>query len=208
MAPYNVAMQWPYNVAIQWPYNVAMREPGTDPTGLAARIHQASYLEGTFVLRSGAVSDRYFDKYLFESDPTLLADIAGQMADLVPAGIEAVAGLETGGIPLAVLLSQRTGLPARFVRKAAKEYGTRRLAEGGPVDGVTLLVVEDVVTSGGQVVRSTRDLRERGASVTTAVCVIDREAGGREALAAEGIELRPLFTMSELLRAVETQGAS
>ncbi len=185
-----------------------MAETTPDLTTLATKIHHASYLEGSFVLRSGATSDRYFDKYLFESDPELLAEIVDAMKRLVPAGLDAVAGLETGGIPLAVLLSQHTGLPARFVRKEAKEYGTRRLAEGGPIEGLELLVVEDVVTSGGQIVQSTRDLRERGARVATAVCVIDREAGGSEALAAEGIELRPLFRMHDLMRAAEAQGAA
>lgn len=185
-----------------------MTEPTADLTSLAAAIHRASYLEGSFVLRSGATSDRYFDKYLFESDPELLAEIVDAMTRLVPPDVAAVAGLETGGIPLAVLLSQRTGLPARFVRKAAKDYGTRRLAEGGPIEGLELLVVEDVVTSGGQIVHSTRDLRERGARVSTAVCVIDREAGGADALAAEGIELRALFRMSDLMRAAAAQGAA
>lgn len=165
---------------------------------LATVITQRSLLHGEFVLRSGAVSHEYFDKYLFESDPKLLAAIAEQLAPLVPAGVEYLAGLELGGVPLAVMLGQVTGLPTLFVRKEAKEYGTRRLAEGGEVMGKRLLVVEDVVTSGGQVVLSTRDLRERGAVVDEALCVIDREAGGPEALAAEGVRLSALFTMTEL----------
>jgi len=104
-----------------------------DRTRLARDIYRASHLTGRFVLRSGAVSDEYFDKYLFESDPRLLAAIGDALAPLVPEGTEALAGLETGGIPLAVILSQRTGLPALFVRKEAKTYGTCKLAEGGPV---------------------------------------------------------------------------
>ena len=172
-----------------------------DRTELARAIHDAAHLTGRFVLRSGAVSDTYFDKYLFEADPTLLAAIGDALVPLVPDGVDALAGLETGGIPLAVILGQRTGLPARFVRKEAKTYGTCQLAEGGPIDGRTLLVVEDVVTSGGQLLASTRDLRARGATVTDAVCVIDREAGGAEALAAEGVRLRPLFTMHALSEA-------
>lgn len=175
---------------------------------LARRIHAASYLRGSFVLRSGATSDTYFDKYLFESDPALVADVAAAMAERVPPETEAIAGLETGGIPLAVLISQRTGLPTRFVRKQAKEYGTRRLAEGGPVEGLELLIVEDVVTSGGQVVASTRELRDRGARVRHALCVIDRQAGGSEALAEEGVTLVPLFTMQELLDAASGGGST
>ncbi|NLG09415.1 MAG: orotate phosphoribosyltransferase [Deinococcales bacterium] len=165
---------------------------------LARAITQRSLITGEFLLRSGAISHEYFDKYLFESDPALLRAVAEALAPLVPEGVDALAGLELGGVPLAVMLGQVTGLPTLFVRKQAKEYGTRRLAEGGEVAGRRLLVVEDVVTSGGQVVLSTHDLKERGASVTHALCVIDREAGGAQALAAEGVELRALFSMSEL----------
>ncbi|HRQ09976.1 MAG: orotate phosphoribosyltransferase [Trueperaceae bacterium] len=167
-------------------------------TELARAIASRSLLHGEFLLRSGATSSEYFDKYMFESDPKLLRAIAEAMAPLVPAGIDSLAGLELGGVPLAVMLSQVTGLPTLFVRKKAKEYGTRRFAEGGEPAGRRLLVIEDVVTSGGQVVLSTRDLREAGARVGHALCVIDRQAGGVESLAAEGVELTALFTMSEL----------
>ena len=165
---------------------------------LARRIHDVAHLTGTFTLRSGAVSNEYFDKYRFESDPVLLREIGEALAPLVPDGTEVLAGLERGGVPLAVALSQVTGLPALFVRKEAKTYGTCRLAEGGDIEGRRVTVVEDVVTSGGQVVTSCGDLRERGALVTHALCVIDRESGGPEALAEIAVELRPLFTMTEL----------
>lgn len=171
------------------------------PSQLARAIVDRSLIHGEFVLRSGATSDRYFDKYLFESDPELLAEVAQALAKLVPEDTEVLAGLELGGVPLAVMLGQLTGLPVVFVRKQAKPYGTRRLAEGGDIEGRRLLVVEDVVTSGGQVVISANDLRERGALIDSAVCVIDREAGGIDALAAEGIALAALFTMTELERA-------
>jgi orotate phosphoribosyltransferase len=165
---------------------------------LARAIYQRAHLTGEFTLRSGAVSSEYFDKYLFEGDPPLLHAIAEALAPLVPTDADALAGLELGGVPLATMLSQVTGLPARFVRKQAKGYGTCRLAEGGDVDGQRLTVVEDVVTSGGQVVASCGDLRDRGAVVDVALCVIDRESGGAEALRAIGVELRPLYRMSEL----------
>ena len=111
------------------------------------------------------MSDEYFDKYRFESDPLLLREIAEALAPLVPDGTEVLAGLELGGVPLAVALSQVTGLPTLFVRKEAKTYGTCQLAEGGEIDGKQVTVVEDVVTSGGQVVLSCGDLRDRGAVV-------------------------------------------
>ena len=169
---------------------------------LAVRIWNAAHLTGTFVLRSGATSDEYFDKYLFEADPALLRDIAQAMVALVPDDARALCGLELGGVPLAVALSQATGLPSRFVRKQAKEYGTRQLAEGGQLEGVAVAVVEDVVTSGGQVRASCADLRARGADVRAVLCVIDREMGGVDALAEDGLSLRSLFRMSELRAAV------
>jgi len=168
-------------------------------TTLARRVYDAAHLTGTFTLRSGQTATEYFDKYRFEADPVLLRDIATALAPLVPDGIDALAGLELGGVPIATALSMATGIPARFVRKEAKTYGTCLLAEGGDIDSLRLLVVEDVVTTGGQVLLSTADLRARGAVVDTVLCVIDREAGGTEAFAAEDLELRALFRMSELL---------
>jgi len=165
---------------------------------LPRRIYDASHITGEFTLRSGAVSHEYFDKYLFESDPALLHLIADALATLVPDDVDALAGLELGGVPLATMLSQVTGVPAVFVRKEAKTYGTCRLAEGGDVDGRRLLIVEDVVTSGGAVLDAARDLRSRGALVERVVCVIDRESGGPENLASEGLTLAALYTMSEL----------
>jgi orotate phosphoribosyltransferase len=169
-----------------------------DRERLARRIYDAAHLTGTFLLRSGVTSSEYFDKYLFAADPVLLADVADALAPLVATGTEAVAGLELGGVPLATALSRRTGLPARFVRKKAKEYGTRRLAEGGEVSGVRLTVVEDVVTSAGQVIESVTALRDLGADVVRVICVIDREAGGFDNMAAAGIDAAALFRMSEL----------
>jgi orotate phosphoribosyltransferase len=168
---------------------------------LARRIHKVAHLTGEFRLRSGRTSTTYFDKYRFESDPELLCAIAEGLATLLPDEVEALAGLELGGVPLAVALSGRTGLPARFVRKEPKTYGTCNLVEGGEVAGRRLVVVEDVVTSGGQVVTSSEELRALGARVECVLCVIDREAGGRESLLARGLELRSLFTMSELEQA-------
>jgi orotate phosphoribosyltransferase len=169
-----------------------------DRAHLAAAIAAVSTLTGQFTLRSGATATEYFDKYRFESDPLLLQAIAEHLESLIPPEVDALAGLELGGVPIATALSLRTGLPVIFVRKRAKDYGTCQLAEGGAVAGKRLLVVEDVVTSGGQVVASTEALRSLGAAVDTAICVIDREAGGVASLAASGIALRSLFTKSDL----------
>ena len=177
-----------------------------DLDDLAARVFARAHLTGTFTLRSGATSSEYFDKYRFESDPTMLAEIAAAMAALVPDDADALAGLELGGVPLAVALSAATGLPTRFVRKEAKTYGTCQLAEGGDLEGLRLVVVEDVITSGGQVIASCGDLRARGAVVERVVCVIDREAGGAERLAEHGLAMDAVFTMSRLHAAAAAAG--
>jgi orotate phosphoribosyltransferase len=169
-----------------------------DRATLAKNVARASLLTGSFTLRSGATSTEYFDKYQFESDPELLAEIADQMIRLIPTETEVLAGLELGGIPVATALSLRTGLPVVFVRKRAKEYGTRRLSEGTDVQGKQLCIVEDVITSGGQVVESCIELRALGGIVEHVVCVIDRESGGKAALVAAGLELHALFLRHEL----------
>ena len=165
---------------------------------LAARVFSTSYLTGSFVLRSGRTADHYFDKYRFESDPVLLDEIVDALAPLVPAGAEGLAGLELGGVPLATMLSAKTGLPAYFVRKEPKKYGTEKVCEGGDIEGRRLLIIEDVVTTGGQIVLSAQDLRSEGAVVQHALCVIDREGGGADVVGSEGIALAALFTMREL----------
>ncbi|QSB06281.1 orotate phosphoribosyltransferase [Natronoglycomyces albus] len=171
----------------------------TTDTNLARDIYLRSHLVGEFHLRSGVVANEYFDKYLFESDPVLLKRLAEAMAPFVPKeGVDALAGLETGGIPLAVMLSQVTGIPTLFVRKEAKKYGTCRLAEGGDISGKNLFIVEDVVTSGGAVRDAVVELRERGAKVSQGVCVIDRESDGIQNLHALEVHMRTLFTMSQL----------
>lgn len=172
--------------------------PDPTRTGVARRIRAAAHLTGTFTLRSGRTATEYFDKYRFEADPLLLDDIARLMAPLVPPATEVLAGLEMGGIPVVTALARHTGLPCTFVRKQAKPYGTCRLAEGADVEGRRVLVVEDVVTSGGQIVLSTADLRTLGAHVDAALCVIDRAQGGPEALAAEDIRLHALLTAEDL----------
>jgi orotate phosphoribosyltransferase len=168
-----------------------------DLASLARRVGEACRLTGTFTLRSGQVSTTYFDKYLFEADPELLRDVAAAAVRLIPAGTEVLAGLELGGVPVATALSLATGLPAAFVRKEAKKYGTAKLAEGADIAGRRVLIVEDIVTTGGQVVLSARDLRERGAKLVGALCVIDRSDGSHQ-LAAEDLDLISLFTAADL----------
>jgi orotate phosphoribosyltransferase len=180
-----------------------------DKVELARLVQKACYLSGHFVLRSGQETDFYFDKYQFEGDPLLLRAVAELAATLVPPGTEILAGLELGGVPISTALSLLTGLPQVLVRKQAKTYGTAKLSEGPDVAGRHLLVVEDVITTGGQVVSSTDELRARGAEVATVLCVIDRRdlsATGPGKLEAAGLSVRSVFGLDDLLGAAGPNG--
>lgn len=169
-------------------------------TDLGDRLLAASYLEGDFVLRSGARSSFYLDKYLFETRPDLLRDIAAGLAAKLDAyePFELLAGPELGAVALVAALSLATGKPFVIVRKGEKDYGTKRLLEGRAEAGQPVVVVEDIVTSGGAALQAVRVLRDAGLDVRAVLCVVDREQGGREAFAAEGVALDPLFTASGL----------
>lgn len=172
-----------------------------DRAALAARIRDTCRLTGRFVLRSGQVADVYFDKYLFESDPELLRAVTEAAALLVPRGTEILAGLELGGVPVATALSLMTGLPQVLVRKEAKTYGTAKLAEGPDVAGKRVLVVEDVITTGGQAVASANQLRSRGAVINSVLCVIDRRvkrAAEADELAEVGLLVLAVFDLADL----------
>lgn len=165
---------------------------------LAKKIYEVAYLKGEFKLRSGKTSNEYFDKYRFEARPEILREIAKHMKTLIPADTEVLAGLEMGGIPIATALSLETGIPCAFVRKKAKEYGTCLFAEGIDVKAKKVLVIEDVVTTGGQVALSSKDLRSLGALITTVLCAIHRGPEAVDLLKKEGLQLKALFTMEEL----------
>ena len=165
---------------------------------LGRRIYATAHLTGEFVLRSGQTTSEYFDKYRFEADPVLLDAVAEAMVPLVPADTEVLAGLEMGGIPVVTALGRHTGLPCAFVRKQAKPYGTRRLAEGAETTGRRVTIVEDVVTTGGQIVLSTNDLRALGAHITDALCVINRNSTTPAPLTEAGLTLTALLTPEDL----------
>ncbi|GGE64101.1 orotate phosphoribosyltransferase [Priestia taiwanensis] len=170
---------------------------------LARKVSDTAHLTGTFTLRSGQVSNQYFDKYLFESNPSLLFEIVNRLKEKIPADTEVLAGLEMGGIPVATALSLQTGIPVVFVRKKAKEYGTCKLAEGVEIAGKKVCVVEDVVTTGGQIILSTNDLREHGAIIDSVLCVIDRSPEDKKNLLEHDLQLHSLFTMDELLGSIK-----
>jgi orotate phosphoribosyltransferase len=165
---------------------------------LAERITAVSYLTGQFRLRSGKVSPFYWDKYRFESDPTLLSAIVDELQKLLPPAFDRLAGLELGGIPLATVLSLKTSKPCLFVRKTPKTYGTCSLVEGGFQPDDRVVVVEDVVATAGQMCRVVKQMRGLGLVVEHVVCVVSREPGGYQGLQSVGCSLATVFTMNEL----------
>src|SRR3954451_16559720 len=171
---------------------------GNADPDLARDIDARCRLTGEFTLRSGRAATEYFDKYLFETDPALLARVASAMVPLIPEDADVLGGLEMGGIPIVTVLSAQTGLPALFVRKQAKTYGTCKLAEGPDVAGRRVTLVEDVITTGGAVRDATVALRDAGAVVETVVCAIDRSPGADNPLADVGVEIRSVLTKADL----------
>ncbi len=169
---------------------------------LAEALVEHAYLEGDFLLRSGRRSRYYLDKYRFETRPDLLRPLGERIAATVQEhapDATRLAGPELGAVALAAAASLQSGLPFIIVRKAAKEYGTAKRIEGPYEEGECICLIEDVVTSGGALLDSIEALRGAGLVVHTAVCVVDREEGGADALARHAVRLRPLFRAGELL---------
>lgn len=170
----------------------------TDLARLAADVDAACRIHGDFTLRSGIRTGEYFDKYRFEGDPVLLRRIAKHMVPLLPTDTEVLGGLELGGVPVATMVSSLTGIPAVFVRKQAKTYGTCRLAEGPDFAGRTIALIEDIITTGGAVRDAAVELRKLDATVHTVVCAIDRSEPGANMLHEVGIRTIPVLTKVDL----------
>jgi orotate phosphoribosyltransferase len=174
---------------------------------LKLALREAAYLEGDFVLRSGKRSSYYLDKYRFETRPDILAALGERIAaaaeEAEPDAVR-LAGPELGAVALAAAGSLASGLPFVIVRKAAKDYGTSNRLEGAYGDGDVVCLVEDVVTSGGALLDAVDALRDAGLIVRAAVCVVDREEGGAEALAERDVRLHAIFRASEVLEGAKT----
>ena len=167
----------------------------------------AAYLEGDFLLRSGKRSRYYLDKFRFETRPDLLGALGDRIAAAVrehePEAVRLAAPV-LGAVPLATAASLAGGLPFVIVRDEAKSYGTANRLEGAYEEGEVVCLVEDIVTSGGALLESIAAVREAGLVVRTAVCVIDREEGGSDALAHLAVRLRPLYRVKDLLQGEKT----
>jgi len=165
---------------------------------LGRKLVEASYLKGDFVLRSGKRSNRYFDKFLFETDPGLLRRLGQHLAQLVPTETQRLAAPELGAVLLGGAVSMETGLPLVLVRKEPKGYGTSKQIEGRFEPGDKVTVIEDVVTTGGDSLRSAQVLSDAGMHVIHLVVVLDRGEGGEENIRSAGIPYSPLFRIADL----------
>jgi orotate phosphoribosyltransferase len=169
---------------------------GADPV-LASRVREAALLEGDFVLSSGKRSRVYVDKYLFSTEPGLLQDLAREISTRLPAGVQRLAGVELGAVPLVTAASLYNGIPYVIVRKSVKEYGTGNRTEGRPLEaGEKVVLIEDVVTTGTQVLRAAAALEEAGAEVLGIVAVLDRRDENSASLG--GYSFQALLRLEDL----------
>jgi len=174
---------------------------------LGAKLREHALLEGDFVLRSGRRSSYYLDKYRFETRPELLGPLGERLAAAAnehePDAVR-LAGPALGAVALAASASLASGLPFVIVRDSAKQYGTANRLEGPFEQGEVVCLIEDVVTSGGALAEAVAALRDAGLVVRNAVCVVDREEGGADALARLGVRLRSLYRAGDLIPTAAT----
>jgi orotate phosphoribosyltransferase len=165
---------------------------------LARRIADVSLLRGEFTLRSGRKSNYYLDKYRFETQPDVLAALGTLFAEHVTDKTDRIAGAELGAVPLAAAAGMASGKPIVFIRNQKKDYGTAKQVEGILNPGETVLIVEDVLTTGGQVLEAAKTLQDLGAKVEKIVAVIDRLEGARDNIEEAGFTFESLFTTKDL----------
>ena len=165
---------------------------------LIKRIKETSYLEGDFTLRSGKKSKYYLDKYLFETCPDILKALGAEFARHVSEDVTLIAGAELGGVALAAATAMETSRNWIIVRNSKKGYGTGKMVEGVLKPEDTVLLVEDIATTGGQVLEAARVITEAGAKVEKIVCVIDRKQGAEENITSAGYKFESILTKNDL----------
>lgn len=165
---------------------------------LAKRIAETAVLHGDFTLRSGRKSLWYIDKYLFTTQPDILSALGTLFAQRIPESTTLLAGAELGGIPLVTTASMATKLPCIFIRNQKKEYGTARQLEGTLRSEDRVVIVEDIATTGGQVLEAAETIQAIGATVESIIAVIDRCEGAREHIESAGFSFQSIFTTADL----------
>jgi orotate phosphoribosyltransferase len=161
-------------------------------------VKETAYLEGDFILRSGKRSKYYLDKYLFETCPDILKALGKEFSQHVGDDVTLIAGAELGGIALAAATAMESGKNWVIIRNTKKDYGTGKLIEGKLSKGDIVLLVEDIATTGGQVLEAAKVITEAGATVKKIVAVIDRKQGAGENITAAGYKFESLLTKDDL----------
>lgn len=169
-----------------------------DRAAVAKRIAEVALLRGEFTLRSGRKSNFYLDKYLFETQPDILRELAKMFAAKLPADVDRLAGPELGAVALAAATSMACDKPFVLVRNAKKGYGSSKMIEGTLNPGDKVVIIEDILTTGGQIVEAAKTLEQAGAKVVMMLGTIDRLEGARENVEAAGYRYESLFTTKDL----------
>lgn len=165
---------------------------------LIKRIKETAYLEGDFTLRSGKKSKYYLDKYLFETCPDILEALGEEFAKFAGDDVTLIAGAELGGVALAAATAMKTGRNWVIIRNSKKGYGTSKMVEGKLSEDDVVLLVEDIATTGGQVLEAAKIISESGAKVKKIVSVIDRKQGASENIGGAGYAFESILTKEDL----------
>jgi orotate phosphoribosyltransferase len=165
---------------------------------LAHRIAEVALLRGEFTLRSGRKSNYYLDKYRFETQPDILKALGQMLAERIPSHVNRIAGAELGAVALAAAASMASGKPCLFIRNQKKDYGTAKQIEGVLEKGESVVIVEDICTTGGQVLEACKTLEGLGAKIDRVIGIIDRLEGARQAIESASYKFESLFTTADL----------
>ncbi|RLF20816.1 MAG: orotate phosphoribosyltransferase [Thermoprotei archaeon] len=172
-----------------------------DKSKVIIALYKANCIRiGRFKLTSGMISPIYIDLRALPSYPEIFRLIVKASKDVISnMNFDIVCGIATGGIPLATALAYEMKKPMIYIRKEAKGHGTQRLIEGDFRKGASVILVDDVATTGGTLIRAIKALKKEGLAVENAFVIVDREQGAREKLMREGVRLHYLVTLKEIV---------
>ena len=153
---------------------------------------------GKFTLASGKESNYYVNMKMAITNPEILKQVAKIVSnEIVEDKIDKIAGPALGAVPIATAISLESSIPMLMIRKAKKGYGTAKLIEGELVEGDSVVVVEDVTTTGGSLIKAINAIKDNGGIVKKAIVVVDRDEGAVLNLKKEGIALEPLISIND-----------